>query len=63
MHRGYFDEPGNSGNNLNDPEQPFFVLGADRARDVLASGGTRSRNGTGKQLPGNRQGGGGDAFR
>jgi hypothetical protein len=28
MHLVYFDESGNSGNNLNDPEQPIFVLGA-----------------------------------
>lgn len=28
MHLIYFDESGNSGNNLNDVEQPIFVLGA-----------------------------------
>ena len=28
MHLVYFDESGNSGNNLNDPDQPIFVLGA-----------------------------------
>ena len=28
MHLVYFDESGNSGNNLNDAEQPIFVLGA-----------------------------------
>jgi hypothetical protein len=28
MYLVYFDESGNSGNNLNDPEQPIFVLGA-----------------------------------
>jgi hypothetical protein len=28
MHLVYFDESGNSGNNLNDSEQPIFVLGA-----------------------------------
>jgi hypothetical protein len=28
MHLVYFDESGNSGNNLNDSEQPMFVLGA-----------------------------------
>jgi hypothetical protein len=28
MHLVYFDESGNSGNNLNDVEQPIFVLGA-----------------------------------
>ena len=39
MHLVYFDESGNSGNNLNDADQPIFVLGAaDRAGDVLAGG-------------------------
>jgi hypothetical protein len=28
MHLVYFDESGNSGNNLNDAQQPIFVLGA-----------------------------------
>ncbi len=28
MHLVYFDESGNSGNNLNDSDQPIFVLGA-----------------------------------
>src|SRR3954470_7895870 len=28
MHLVYFDESGNSGNNLNDADQPIFVLGA-----------------------------------
>lgn len=27
MHLVYFDESGNSGNNLNDSDQPIFVLG------------------------------------
>lgn len=28
MHLIYLDESGNSGNNLSDPQQPIFVLGA-----------------------------------
>jgi hypothetical protein len=28
MHLVYFDESGNSGTNLRDPQQPFFVLAA-----------------------------------